>query len=82
MDMQAAIKQLQETAIVMAGIHARQAVALKAHGQWLEDHTLAMRHHDERVAEHEERMAELDRKLDRIAELILRGRGPNGGGRE
>ncbi|HZT33222.1 MAG TPA: hypothetical protein VFA33_25260 [Bryobacteraceae bacterium] len=70
--MESAIKELQETVIVMSGIQAHQARLLKEHTQWKEDHTLAMRYHDERTAE-------LDRKLDRIADLILKGCGGNGG---
>ena len=34
--------------------------------------------HTKWLAEHEQRMTELDRKLDRIAGLILQGRGGNG----
>ena len=43
MDMRGAIKQLEETAIVMAGIQARQAEVLKGYGQWLEEHERRMR---------------------------------------
>ena len=42
MDMEGAIKQLQETVIVMAGLQARQAEVLKGHGEWLEQHERAM----------------------------------------
>jgi hypothetical protein len=33
MDMQGAIKELQETVVVMAGIQARQAEVLKGHSE-------------------------------------------------
>ena len=59
MDMQAAIKQLQETAIVMAGIQARQAEAIKDHAEWLQAHDRAMLELDARMVRHE-------RNLDRI----------------
>jgi len=59
MDMQAAIKELQETAIVMSGIQARQAAALKDQAVWLEGH-------EKRMREHEERMQRIKRNLERI----------------
>jgi hypothetical protein len=42
MDMEAVIRQLQDTATVMAGIQARQAAVLKGHGEWLEQHERIM----------------------------------------
>ena len=51
MDMEDAIKQLQETAIVMAGLQARQVEVLKGHGEWLEQHERAMARHDVVMAE-------------------------------
>jgi hypothetical protein len=65
MDMEGAIKQLQETAVVVAGIQARQAEVLKAHGQWLEKHQNAIAKHEEWWANHQKAMADLDRKNDR-----------------
>ena len=51
MDMQAAIKELQETAIVMSGIQARQAAVVKAHGEWLVEHEKIMRRVELALAE-------------------------------
>lgn len=45
MDMEGAIKQLQETVIVMSGLQACQAEVLKDHGEWLEQHLRAMARH-------------------------------------
>jgi len=56
MDMEGAIKQLQETAIVMAGIQARQAEALKEHGEWLVSHTRAMAEFDRKMIEIEDKL--------------------------
>jgi hypothetical protein len=64
MDMQAAIKELQETAIVVAGIQARQAEVLKGHGEWLEEHLRSLARHERFVARHEELMAEMEDKLN------------------
>lgn len=41
-DMQQAIKELQETATVMAGLQARQAAMLKDHAEWLQEHDRAI----------------------------------------
>jgi hypothetical protein len=59
-DMQAVIRQLQDTDIVMAGIRARQAEVLKSHGEWLEQNELWMTRHREAVAKHEVMMAKHD----------------------
>jgi hypothetical protein len=42
MDMQQVLRDLQDTATVMAGIQARQAAVLKGHGEWLEQHERMM----------------------------------------
>jgi len=70
MDMEGAIKQLQETAIVVAGIQARQAEALKGHGQWLEAHQNAIVKHEEWWANHQKAMAEFDRKMIEIEDKL------------
>jgi len=70
MDMQAAIKELQETAIVMSGIQARQAEVLKVHGEWLEQNERWM-------TRHREAMAEFDDKLNGLIGIVdglIRGR--------
>jgi hypothetical protein len=51
---------------------------LNAHTQWLLDNETAMIQHRVMVAQHDLRMAELDLKLDRIADLIFKGKGGNG----
>jgi hypothetical protein len=40
--MEEVIRELQDTATVMAGIQARQAEALKAHSLWLQEHDRTM----------------------------------------
>ena len=64
MDMEGAIKQLQETAIVMAGIQARQAEVLKGHGEWLEEHQKAVAKHDQMMIEFDRKMIEIEDKLN------------------
>jgi hypothetical protein len=64
MDMEGAIKQLQETAIVVAGIQARQAEVLKGHSEWLEEQAQSMAKHERWLARHNEVMAEIDDKLN------------------
>jgi hypothetical protein len=41
-DIAQAIKQLEETATVMAGIQSRQAAMLKDHAEWLQAHDKAI----------------------------------------
>jgi hypothetical protein len=62
--------------------HARMIVELQ---DWAAANTRAIAQHREWFQQHEawmqahqSAMQELDRKLDRIADLILRGRGSNG----
>ena len=58
-DIQQAIKELQETAIVMSGIQSRQAELLKQHGEWLHSHDLAM-------TQARERGREIDERIDKL----------------
>jgi hypothetical protein len=66
-DLQQAIKELHETAIVMSGIQSRQAALLLDHAEWLQAHDCAMARHDKEMAEARERGRELD---ERIAKLV------------
>ncbi len=72
--MQAAIKELQETAIVMSGIQARQAAALKDQAEWLEQHEKRMRRHEEWQEQHEKTMRHIEMNLaeatDKLNALI------------
>ena len=68
-DIAQAIKELQETAIVMSGIQSRQAGLLKDHAQWLQEHDRALtearelgRQTDERIAQLVSAIGELSRK--------------------
>jgi hypothetical protein len=70
MDMDGAVKQLQETAIVMAGIQSRQAEVLKGHGDWLEEHQRVVATHDQMMAKHDQMMAEFDRKMLEIEDKL------------
>ena len=68
-DIQQAIKELQETAVVMSGIQSRQAALLKDHAEWLHSHDLAMTEARERGRETDERIAKL---VSAIGELVRR----------
>ena len=68
-DIQQAIKELQETAVVMSGIQSRQAALLKDHAEWLHSHDLAMTEARERGREIDERIAKL---VSAIGELVRR----------
>jgi F0F1-type ATP synthase epsilon subunit len=68
--MAAAIKELQETAIVMAGIQSRQAGMLTDHAEWLQSHDRAMVRHDKEMAEARERGRATDERIDRLVSAI------------
>jgi hypothetical protein len=66
MDMEAVIRQLQDTATVMAGIQARQAAALKEHSIWLEEHEKSMTEHRLRMERIEANLADGAEKMKHI----------------
>ena len=75
--MEGALKQSQETAIVMAGIQARQAEVLKGHSQWLEDNERAATRHREMMAGMEDKLngvvvilADMDDKLNGVIAIL------------
>ncbi len=70
MDMQGAIKELQETAIVMAGIQTRQASALKDHADWLLEQQEAIRRHERNMARIELGLAEATDKLNALIHIV------------
>ena len=76
-DLQQALKELQETAIVMSGIQSRQAAVLKDHAEWLQAHDRAMARHDKEMAEARERGRELDERIDKLVsatgEMLRKG---------
>ena len=76
--MEQVLRQLQDAMVVTAAAqdrHARMIVELE---EWAAANTRAIAQHREWSQQHEAAMHELDRKLDRLADLILRGRGGNG----
>ena len=70
--LQSARKELEETAIVMSGIQARQAAMLKEHAEWLQEHDRAMTEARERGRTIDERIAAL---VSAIGELVRRNGG-------
>ena len=75
MNMEAAIKELQEAAIVMAGIQSRHVEMLQDHAEWLHSHDRAMIRHDKEMAEARERGKATDERIDKMqAEMRERGR--------
>jgi hypothetical protein len=64
MDMEAVIRQLQDTATVMAGIQARQAEVQKGQAEWLDSH-------EKRMAEHDKQMAESRKRFEQIEQNLL-----------
>ena len=76
MDMEQVIKQLQETATVMAGIQARQAEVLKSHSQWLEEHHASIARHEKLAARQDQLLTEIEDKLNGLIGYIDRSRKP------
>jgi predicted nuclease with TOPRIM domain len=70
MDMELVLKQLQDTATVMAGLQARQAAVLKDHSEWLEQHQTFIAKHEETMANHEQMMARHDRVMAEIEDKL------------
>ena len=66
-DLAQAIKELQDTAIVMSGIQARQAGLLKDHSEWLQEHDRAVTEARELGRKTDERIAQL---VSAIGELL------------
>jgi hypothetical protein len=64
MDMEQAIRELQDTVIVMAGIQARQAEVLKGQSQWLEQHQAFLARHQQVMAEIEDKLNGLNGYVD------------------
>lgn len=65
-----ALEQLQETAVVVAGIQARQAEALKNQTQWLESLQMQEARHADFIARHEMTMSEIDGKLNALIDIV------------
>jgi hypothetical protein len=68
-DLTQALRELQETAIVMAGIQAKQAKMLKDHAKWLVEHDRAITEARERGKATDERIEQL---VIAIGEFIRR----------
>jgi hypothetical protein len=76
MDMELVLKQLQDTATVMAGLQARQAVVLKDHSEWLEQHQTFIAKHEQMMARHDRVMAEIEDKLNGLIGYVDNSRKP------
>jgi len=78
-DLQAAMKELEEAAIVTAHLQSRQSAVLKDHGEWLEELTRAQVKTEERFSQVAEMSRQTDERIDKlvsaIGELIRRNGG-------
>jgi hypothetical protein len=77
MDMELVIRQLHETATVMANIQARQAEVLKGHSEWLEAEQAWIVRHEKwlesqqaAIVRHEQMMAIFDAKMVEIEDKL------------
>jgi len=85
MNFEETIQQLKDAMAVTAAMALRQEGRLHEHQEWIEANERALARHREWLERHEtameahdRAMARLDEKLDRIADLIMKGRGGNG----
>ena len=76
--MERLLKKSQDNLTVIVAIQDRHGRMLVDHQQWLEQHTQDIARHREFVEEHAAMMQAIDSKLDRLAELILKGQSGNG----
>ena len=76
------IKELRDALTVTSVATARHETRLKDHQEWLEANERAYARHREVLAQHEAMMISIDQKLDRLTDLVLKGRGGNGQGGE
>ena len=73
MGFEEAIQQLKDAMTVTAGMALRRESRLKEQQERLDADERSIQRHREWLQEHEAAMRELDRKLDRLADLLLRG---------
>jgi len=76
-NMEEAVRELQNTATVMAGIQARQAEALKAHAEWLQEHDREIaemralgKATDERIADMQALGKATDERIEKLVTAI------------
>jgi hypothetical protein len=72
------IQRLRDELTVTAAMTERNAARIKEHAEWLAANERATAAHREWLQQHEAAMQSLTTKLDRIADLILKGHGGNG----
>lgn len=85
MALEETIERLRDELTVTAAMTERNAARIKEHAEWIEANERAVARHREWLQQHEvamqaheTAMRNLETKLDRIADLILKGRGGNG----
>jgi post-segregation antitoxin (ccd killing protein) len=76
------VRKMREALTVTSAMALRNETRAKEHQEWLEEQQAAIARHQAWLEEHEAVMRRVDDKLERIADLILRGRGENGHGGE
>jgi hypothetical protein len=64
------VRRLEDGLTVEAAMTARHRERVADHERWLQDHDRAWKRHEEWLLEHNEAMRELDKKLDRIADML------------
>ncbi len=82
MDLEENIRKLREALAVNSAMTLKHEARLREHQEWLEANEHAWAKWREIAAQHAAMMIQLDQKLDRIADLILGGHRPDGGGQQ
>jgi len=77
MDMEAVIRQLQDTMVVLAAVEERNKEGLRDHAEWLAGQQMRLKDHEQRLKEHEQwqdehkrAMAEFDGKLNALITIV------------
>jgi hypothetical protein len=72
MDMEAVIRQLQDTMVVISAAEQLTAAGLKEHAEWTADQPRRYRKHQQWVANHQRAMAKFDKTLKTLTDFLRR----------
>ncbi|HZT29738.1 MAG TPA: hypothetical protein VFA33_07645 [Bryobacteraceae bacterium] len=78
MTLEEMIRDLRESLTVTTAVTLRNEQRLQEHLEWIAANEQATARHREWLQQHEAAMQSITEKLDRLEDLILRGRGSNG----
>ena len=72
------VQQIRDALVVTTAMVLRHEQRLQQHQEWLEAEERSIARHREWLDQHDFAMRSITEKLDRLEDLLLRGRGGNG----